>query len=50
MIDSVSIYGQKTTDNIRDLIKTTEEKIKELPSEVVNNSTTLLSPIQAKIS
>jgi hypothetical protein len=28
MIDSVSIYGQETTNNIRDLIKTTEEKLK----------------------
>jgi hypothetical protein len=32
------------------LIKTTEEKLKELASEVVTNSSTLLSPTQAKIS
>lgn len=31
---------QDTTNNIRDLIKTTEEKLKELASEVVTNSST----------
>ena len=41
---------QDTTNNIRDLIKTTEEKLKELASEVVTNSSTLLSPTQGKIS
>lgn len=41
---------QDNTNNIRDLIKITEEKLKELASEVVTNSSTLLSPTQAKIS
>ena len=50
MITLLSVYGQeKTTPNsITDLIKTTAEKIKNMPSEVANNSTGIISPSEAK--
>jgi hypothetical protein len=50
MITLLSVYGQeKTTPNsITDLIKTTAEKIKNMPSEVANNSTGIISPSKVK--
>ena len=50
MITLLSVYGQeKTTSNsITDLIKTTAEKIKNMASEVANNSTGIISPSEAK--
>ena len=39
---------QDTTNNIRDLIKITEENLKELASEVVTNSSTLLVQLRQK--
>jgi hypothetical protein len=37
-----------TTNSITDLIKTTAEKIKNMASEVANNSTGIISPNEAK--
>ena len=37
-----------TTSSITDLIKTTAEKIKNMASEVANNSTSIISPNEAK--
>ena len=50
MITLLSVYGQeKTTSNsITDLIKTTAEKIKNMASEVANNSTGIISPSEVK--
>ena len=51
MITLLPIYGQETTSttsSITDLIKTTAEKIKNIASEVANNSTGIISPSEAK--
>ncbi len=39
VINSLLIYGQESTNSIREQIQTTPEKIKNMASEVVNNST-----------
>jgi predicted PurR-regulated permease PerM len=50
MITLLPIYGQETTttSSITDLIKTTAEKIKNMASEVADNSTGIISPSEAK--
>jgi hypothetical protein len=49
MITLLPVYGQEiTTSSITDLIKTTAEKIKNIASEVANNSTGIISPSEAK--
>jgi hypothetical protein len=53
MIILLPIYGQETaitttTNSITDLIKTTAEKIKNMASEVANNSTGIISPSEGK--
>ena len=51
MIILLPVYGQEkitTTNSITDLIKTTTEKIKNMASEVANNSTGLITPSEAK--
>ena len=50
MITLLSVYGhEKTTpNNITDLIKTTAEKIKNMTSEVPNNSTGIITTSEAK--
>jgi hypothetical protein len=53
MISLLSVYGQEkttttTTNSITDLIKTNAEKIKNMASEVPNNSTDIISPSEAK--
>jgi hypothetical protein len=50
IITLLPIYGQETTteNSITDLIKNTAEKIKDMASEVANNSTGIISPSEAK--
>jgi hypothetical protein len=50
MITLLPVYGQKTTttNSITNLIKTTAERIKNMPSEVANNTTDILSPSETK--
>ena len=50
MITLLPVYGQETTttNSITDLIKTTAEKIKNMASEVANNSTGIITPSEAK--
>jgi len=50
IITLLPIYGQGTTteNSITDLIKNTAEKIKDMASEVANNSTGIISPSEAK--
>ena len=50
MITLLPVYGQETitTNSITDLIKTTAEKIKNVASEVANNSTGIISPSGAR--
>jgi p-aminobenzoyl-glutamate transporter AbgT len=50
IITLLPVYGQETTttSSITDLIKTTAEKIKNMASEVANNSTGIISPSEAK--
>ena len=50
MIILLPVYGQEviTTNSITDLIKTTTEKIKNIASEVANNSTGIITPSEAK--
>jgi hypothetical protein len=50
MITLLPVYGQETTttSSITDLIKTTAEKIKNMASEVANNTTGIISPSEAK--
>ena len=51
MIILLPVYGQEkitTTSSITDLIKTTTEKIKNIASEVANNSTGIITPSEAK--
>ena len=50
IITLLPIYGQEITtkSSITDLIKTTAEKIKNMASEVANNTTGIISPSEAK--
>ena len=49
IITVLPVYGQETTTNgITDLIKTTAEKIKNMASEVANNTTGIINPSEAK--
>ena len=54
MIILLPAYGQEspitttTTNSITDLIKTTADKIKNMASEVANNSTGIISPNEGK--
>jgi hypothetical protein len=50
MIIFLPVYGQEvtTTNSITDLIKTTTERIKNIASEVANNSTGIITPSEAK--
>ena len=51
MIILLPVYGQEkitTSNSITDLIKTTTEKIKNIASEVANNSTGIITPSEAK--
>jgi hypothetical protein len=50
IITILPIYGQEiTTNSITDIIKTTAEKIKNMASEVANNTTGIIRPSEAKI-
>ena len=43
------VYGQETTTSgITDLIRTTAEKIKNMATEVADNTTGIISPSEAK--
>ena len=50
MITLLPVYGQETitTNSVIDIIKTTAEKIKNVASEVANNSTGIITPSEAK--
>ena len=50
MITLLPAYGQETitTNSVIDIIKTTAEKIKNVASEVANNSTGIITPSEAK--
>jgi predicted PurR-regulated permease PerM len=51
IITVLPVYGQETTtttNSITGLIKTTAEKIKNMASEVANNTTGIISPSEAK--
>ena len=51
IITLLPVYGQETittTNSLIDLIKTTAEKIKNMTSEVPNNSTDIISTSEAK--
>ena len=49
IITVLPVYGQETTTSgITDLIKTTAEKIKNMASEVANNTTGIISHSEAK--
>ncbi len=50
MITLLPVYGQETitTNSVTDLIKITAEKIKNVASEVANNSTGIITPSEAK--
>jgi len=48
MIDALPVYGQKTTNDITNIIKTTAEKIKNMTSEVSNNTTGIISPTEGQ--
>ncbi|HJU60022.1 MAG TPA: hypothetical protein VJ583_09740 [Nitrososphaeraceae archaeon] len=51
IITILPVYGQETTtttNSITGLIKTTAEKIKNMASEVANNTTGIISPSEAK--
>ena len=48
IITVLPVHGQETTSGITDLIKTTAEKIKNMASEVANNTTGIISPSEAK--
>ena len=50
MITLLPGYGQETTttNSITDLIKTTAEKIKNMASEVANNTSGIIDPSEAK--
>jgi hypothetical protein len=51
MTSSLQVYGQEstTTNNITNIIKNTAEKIKNMASEVANNTTGIIRPSEAKI-
>ena len=48
IVGSFSIYGQQTTNNVRDQIQTTAEQIKNLANEVADNSTGKINETEAK--
>ena len=52
ILTAIPVYGQETTttttNSITNLIKTTAEKIKNMASEVANNTTGIISPSEAK--
>ena len=49
VITVLPVYGQETTTSgITDLIKTTAEKIKNMATEVADNTTGIISPSEAK--
>ncbi|MDR4512223.1 MAG: hypothetical protein MRJ93_11035 [Nitrososphaeraceae archaeon] len=49
VITALPVYGQETTTSgITDLIKTTAEKIKNMATEVADNTTGIISPSEAK--
>jgi len=51
IITLLPVHGQETTSttsSITDLIQNTAEKIKNMASEVANNSTGIISPSEAK--
>lgn len=48
VITVLPVYGQETTSGITDLIKTTAEKIKNMATEVADNTTGIISPSEAK--
>ncbi|HKO39639.1 MAG TPA: hypothetical protein VJU85_00130 [Nitrososphaeraceae archaeon] len=48
IVGSFSIYGQETTNNVRDQIQTTAEQIKNLANEVADNSTGKINETEAK--
>ena len=49
IIISLPVYGQESiTNSIKDQVKTTAEKIKNMASEVANNSTGIITPSEAK--
>ena len=49
VITVLPVYGQETTKSgITDLIKTTAEKIKNMATEVADNTTGIISPSEAK--
>lgn len=51
MITILPVYGQETTtttNSITDLIKPTAEKIKNMASEVANNTSGIIDPSEAK--
>jgi len=49
VISVLPVYGQETTTSgITDLIKTTAEKIKNMATEVADNTTGIISPSEAK--
>ena len=48
MITALPVYGQKTTNDITNIIKTTAEKIKNMTSEVSNNTTGIISPTEGQ--
>jgi hypothetical protein len=48
MITALPVYGEKTTNDITNIIKTTAEKIKNMTSEVSNNTTGIISPTEGQ--
>ncbi len=49
IIISLPVYGQESiTNSIKDQVKTTAEKIKNMASEVANNSTSIINPNEGK--
>ena len=49
IIISLPVYGQESiTNSIKDQVKTTAEKIKNMASEVANNSSSIINPTEGK--
>jgi F0F1-type ATP synthase membrane subunit a len=48
IVGSFSVYGQETTNNVRDQIQITAEQIKNMANEVANNSTGTINQTEAK--
>lgn len=48
IVGSLSVYGQETTNNVREQIQTTAEQIKNMANEVANNSTGTINQTEAK--